>query len=85
MKRQVAPKPLHPYWLPANRRIWVLFQDSNGDKESKRYCFWFDSRKKAREYRAWVNSHPEWAQVSHPIAFVKELGWREVKKALDRK
>lgn len=82
---ETKPRKFPTYYLPSGRRIWVLFQDTNGDESSKRYCFWFDSRKQAREYRAYVLQNPQWASVSRPLPFVKELGWAEVNKILDFK
>ena len=77
------PRKFPDYYLPKGRRIYILFQDSNGDESSKRYCFWFDSKKKALEHRKHVLRNPEWAQVSRPIPFVQEYGWKDVKAALD--
>lgn len=39
-------------YFPARKTFWILFDTANGDKLTKRYCWWFDTRKQAREHKA---------------------------------
>jgi hypothetical protein len=37
-------------FLPKGRFFWIVFDMANGDSGSKRYVWWFDTRKAAREH-----------------------------------
>lgn len=58
-------------YLPSGKRIWIVFQDSNGDRDSKRYCLWFDSRQKAREYLWHVKRMCGAAELSAPREYIR--------------
>lgn len=34
--------------------IWILFDHANGLDGSKKYAFWFETRKKALDYKRWI-------------------------------
>lgn len=60
-------------YTPRGRRIWILFQDVNGDSTTKRYCYWFDSRQAAREHKQHIESNirsgSQWCPVYGPYAY----------------
>jgi hypothetical protein len=37
-----------------NKPIWLVFDQSNGHKPSRRYVWWFDTKKQAKE---WIDEH----------------------------
>lgn len=40
-------------WLPKGRTFWIVFDMSNGDSGTKRYCWWFDTKKDALIHIKW--------------------------------
>ena len=38
-------------WMPRRSWFWCLFDTSNGDSLSRRYVWWFDTRKAAMEHK----------------------------------
>lgn len=58
------------YW-PEKKTVWVLFDQANGDKESRRYLWWFDTRKAAREHKHWQNDIYKGATLKGPIKFTR--------------
>lgn len=58
-------------YFPAGKTIWILFDTSNGDKKSKRYCWWFDTRKQAREHKAYQKTRPYGASLIGPFKFYR--------------
>lgn len=52
-----------------NKPIWLVFDQSNGHKPSRRYVWWFDTKKDAIKWSCFhsqqSNSHP----ISKPIKF----------------
>ena len=59
------------YW-PAGKEIWVLFDQSNGDSETKRYMWWFDTRKAARDHKHWQNKVYKGAELKGPVKFKRQ-------------
>lgn len=59
-------------YFPAGKTFWMLFDTTNGDKLSKRYCWWFDSRKQAREHKAFQKSLPYGAPLIGPFKFYRK-------------
>lgn len=37
-------------YLPNRTMFYVVFDMSNGDKSSRRYCWWFDTKKQANAH-----------------------------------
>lgn len=58
------------YW-PRKEHLWVLFDQNNGDPDSQRYIWWFDSRKAAREYEHWQNKVYIGAKLKGPVKFYR--------------
>lgn len=48
-------------------KFWVLIDLSNGDENSRRYLWWFASKKKAKEHRKHQMSVYGNATLSKPI------------------
>ena len=60
-------------YLPLpNTPIWLLFDLSNGHKQSLRYVWWFQTRKEAREYKKHVKKNRYTADLSNPIKYVAQ-------------
>ncbi len=57
-------------YFPQDKTFWVCFDESNGHKESKRYLWWFDTKKKAKEHRKW-HKKMDYAPLSQPIEVKK--------------
>lgn len=50
-----------------NKPIWLVFDQSNGHKPSRRYVWWFDTKKQANE---WIKEHLDNANaydISEPV------------------
>ena len=54
---------------PKRKPIWLLFDLSNGDRGSKRYCWWFETREDAREHRKYQMRLKFAAELSGPVKF----------------
>lgn len=39
--------------LPKTKTVWLLFDVDNGHEPSKHYCWWFNTRKHARQHKQW--------------------------------
>ena len=61
---------LNKDYLPKGKELWLVFDLANGHPYSHRYCWWFDSRKAAREHIKWQKS-VYGAGLSSPIKFVR--------------
>ena len=55
-----------------NRPIWLLFDTSNGHAPTRRYVWWFDTRKDAVREKKWKNSNEENVKLAGPFRFVPE-------------
>lgn len=53
-----------------DKTVWLVFDQSNGHAESRRYVWWFDSREAARQHKL-EHCGPDKADLSHPIPFVR--------------
>jgi hypothetical protein len=56
-------------WLPDHKHVWLVFDMSNGDKLSKRYVWWFDTKKQANEHIKWQRKQKWCATLSAPHKF----------------
>lgn len=54
-------------YLPKNKSIWLLFDLANGHRRSRRYLWWFDSRKDAMAHRKEQHAMPHGARLSFPV------------------
>lgn len=60
----------HSWAMPIEGNdIWILFDLSNGDTGSKRYLWWFSTRKDALKYRRFHNKSKYSAALSMPRRF----------------
>lgn len=58
-------------YLPIpDKPIWLLFDLSNGDNQTKRYVWWFDTRDKALNHRKWQRKQKYSACLSMPIRYI---------------
>lgn len=60
-----------PWFLPKGKFVWLLFDTANGDELSKRYVWWFDTKKAAQEYKKWQHSNKKNVRLVGPIRFEK--------------
>lgn len=60
-----AAKKLEEF-LPKHMKFWVIFDMSNGDSGSRRYVWWFDTKKAALEHLKHQRSNPNNAELSEP-------------------
>ena len=49
--------------------IWLVFDLGNGHAPTKRYVWWFDSKKDAREHVKFYRQNPDNVKLSEPICF----------------
>ena len=56
---------------PIYGRVWLLFDLENGNPRSVRYCWCFETRRLAREYRKHVHSMRKNVRLSPPIKYVQ--------------
>lgn len=56
-------------WLPKDRMVWLVFDMSNGDRGSKRYVWWFDTKKQAKDHIDWQRKQKWNAELSEPHKF----------------
>lgn len=54
-------------YLPRGRDVWLLFDRSNGDRRTRRYCWWFDTRKDAMAHRRHQHRITNGAPLSLPV------------------
>lgn len=57
----------HLWAYPKNKFIYVLFDLSNGDVLTRRYLWWFDTRKQAMEHRKEQKKMKYGADLSMPV------------------
>lgn len=69
LDRRPAKPVFSAEYFPRQNTIWILFQDSNGDTGSKRYCFWFESRAIARSYKKHIESLSGSCGLKGPVRF----------------
>jgi hypothetical protein len=55
-----------------NKPIWLVFDQSNGHKPSRRYVWWFDTKKDADE---WTKEHLE-NKSGHAYDISKPVRWK---------
>ena len=65
----------YSYWFPSDGKpIWLMFDTANGDKSTYRYVWWFESRKKALEYKQEQNKRFKQGKLNYyvvgPFKFV---------------
>jgi hypothetical protein len=61
------------YWLPKKRDFWMVFDMSNGDVGTKRYCWWFDTKKAAQAHITWQrNSYGANLSAPHKVRIIDE-------------
>lgn len=60
-------------YLP-DHPIWLLFGLSNGHAPTKRYVWWFDTKRDALRYRAHHYTYPNAAPLSKPVRFEPSKG-----------
>ena len=65
MKRIVRSSEYFP-----RRPIWLVFDLCNGHAPGKRYVWWFDTRKDARDHIAWQRRDKRHAELAGPVKFV---------------
>lgn len=56
-------------YLPKGE-VWLVFDLSNGDSTSRRYVWWFDSRKEARRFISHHKTLKYASTLSTPLKFV---------------
>jgi hypothetical protein len=54
-------------YLPKNKYIWICMDLCNGHKPTKRYCWWFDTKKEALSHRRFQHKNKLNARLSKPI------------------
>lgn len=64
-------KKQHSHMPKKNRPIWVMFDLDNGDKKSRRYLWWFETKKAAIEHRKWQMFLTYGASLSEPEKYIK--------------
>jgi hypothetical protein len=55
--------------LPKKDCIWVVFDLDNGHEPSKHYCWWFNTRKDARNHIKHHNTYKHHSTLSAPQKF----------------
>lgn len=60
-------------WLPKYTEFWVVFDCSNGNSRSHRYCWWFDTRRAAREHIKHTKTLKYAADLSQPVKVRMEI------------
>ena len=58
-------------YLPS-RPIWLVFDLDNGHGPTKRYVWWFDTRKEAREHIKFQSKNKFAAKLSRPKKFLPD-------------
>lgn len=54
-------------WNPKRGHFWVVFDESNGDSQTKRYLWWFDTKKAALAHIKHVSNLKHGALLSNPF------------------
>jgi hypothetical protein len=57
--------------LPKSNIIWVVFDLDNGHEPSKHYCWWFNTRKNARDHIKHQKTYKYAAELSQPMKWIK--------------
>lgn len=58
--------------LPFGHKIWILFDIDNGHEPVKHYCWWFNTRKDARNHKKWQKKQKYSAELIGPLkAFIQ--------------
>lgn len=53
--------------------VWLLFDKANGDQRSHRYCWFFSTRRQAREHKCWQEKQKHGAELAGPFRFECDL------------
>ena len=54
-------------YLPSTKTIWLLFDLSNGHMVSRRYLWWFETRREAMDHRREQHKLRNHARLSLPV------------------
>ena len=54
---------------PIYGTVWIVFDKDNGNENSKRYCWCFETRKLAREHIKFQKRMKHSAKLSQPIKY----------------
>jgi hypothetical protein len=52
-----------------NKSIWLVFDLSNGHKPTRRYVWWFDTKKDAEAHIKFQKTYKDSAPLSKPFKF----------------
>lgn len=55
--------------FPKTKSIWVLFDLDNGHEPSKHYCWWFNTRKNARDHKKFQKKQKFASKLTAPYKF----------------
>jgi hypothetical protein len=58
------------HWAIPSNACWLVFDLSNGDPLSRRYVWWFETLKAARDHIAWQKKQKFSADLSPPMKFI---------------
>ena len=58
-------------YLPRGREVWLVFDLSNGDSETQRYVWWFDTEAQAVAWLAEARARPLSATFSEPVRYAR--------------
>lgn len=61
----------NPEMIPADKTVWLVFDLSNGNPDSRRYVWWFDTEDAAREHISWQSRMEYAAYLSEPMEFIR--------------
>ena len=65
-------KEYNPENYPKSKKVWLVFDLDNGHTPSKHYCWWFNTRKDARNHIKFHNKTKFHTQLSNPIKFINK-------------
>jgi hypothetical protein len=59
--------------MPKKKHVWLLFDLNNGHEGSKRYVWWFDTKKQASDFKREHKTKPNAATLSAPTKAILSL------------
>lgn len=56
-------------YFPKGKKVWLLFDLSNGHRITRRYVWWFDTKKEAKDFRKEHVKQVLSSELSKPVPY----------------